>query len=159
MGNNADGQISFGLLIDEDFTLPWDSSTWEDEGIDHWWRDINGFVDKHTPFNKEGNYAEGWSQDDPRFKEHYDRRTEWLVDHPLPVDVINYCNGDQPMYLLAVPGVGKRCSWGDPELFTLQELCASIIPEKVDALIAFVKKYEIDTIYGKPQWFLTSYWG
>lgn len=155
MGTTTNGEIWYGVLFEEGLEFPWDivDEDSSDEGdIEEWWRSVNGYVPLHTPFTEAGEYADGWHKDDPRFREYYDHRHKWLADNPLPVEMVNVCSGDYPMYGLAVVGSVRTANRGFPETFDPAEL-------KADAtvLLDFCKRFSIE--HGEPSWYLSSYWG
>ena len=155
MSTSTNGEIAFGVLCEEGTEFPWDDDEFEDD-IETWWRSVNGFVDVYQPYTPEGNYAEEWSHGDPRFREYFDKRHAWEADNPLPVDLVNYCHSDVPMYVIAVPGVGLSCSRGYPEVFDPKKLKVS--HEQEFKLLQFLAQYKINYT-GEPAWLLTSYWG
>ena len=155
MGVSTNGVISFGVPCEEDYEFPWDADEFEGD-IEEWWRKENGFEDVHNPWTPEGNYADGWEKDDPRFDEYYGRRRDWLKANPVPVEPENYCSGECPMYAITVVGVGLSCRRGYPEAFDPASL--AVTDEQVEALKSFLEKYEIE-YEGEPRWLLTSYWG
>lgn len=42
MGVSTDGQLSYGVVIKEDYELPWEN-TLHNGDIDDWWLDVRGF--------------------------------------------------------------------------------------------------------------------
>ena len=152
MGISTDGVISFGVVFEEGQEFPWDNF----DGIDEWWMKTKGYKPVLQPFTKEGRYAEGWTEDDLRFKEYFAHRDEWRTKNPLPVEEENYCNQEFPMTAIVIPALGHRCSRGFPAEFDPAQLIAP--PEKVDALVAFLKEFGLDS-GSEPGWILTSYWG
>ena len=155
MGQSTDGVISFGVTCEEDTEFPWDKGDCEEDLV-AWWRELQGFKDIHHPWTPEGNFAEGWSEGDPRFAEYFAHRNQWLKAHPLPVHLENYCSGDCPMYAIVAPGTVRRCTRGYPETFVPSDL--SVTGAQRDDLLAFLRKHQIEH-YGDPRWLLTSYWG
>jgi len=154
MGVSTNGIIAFGVVCEEDCKFPWDEEC--DGGIDEWWKKERGFADIHHPWTPDGNYAPGWTENDPRFREYYDHRTKWRAKNPVPIELENYCSGGSPMYAITVPGVGLLCWRGDPKTFDPTALV--VTDEQVAALMEFLKRYEIKYI-GEPSWLLMSYWG
>ena len=155
MGTSTNGIIGFGVPCDDGCEFPWGAEEFDGD-IEEWWRQENGFVDVHQPWTEQGNYAAGWLEDDPRFEAYYKHRREWLASNPIPVELENYCSGEYPMYAITVPGAGTSCYRGDPTSFDPSEL--TVTPEQVEALKAFLAKYEIEHD-GEPRWLLMSYWG
>ena len=155
MGQSTDGEIAFGVLCEDGTEFPWDAEEF-DYGIEDWWRVESGFESIHQPYTPQGEYAEGWSRGDPRLKEYGQQRNAWDAANPLPVDLVNYCHSDVPMYVIAVPGVGLKCSRGYPDSFDPAELKVS--PEQEFKLLQFLARYKIKRI-SELAWWLTSYWG
>lgn len=155
MGTSTNGIIGFGVPCDDGCEFPWDAGEFDGD-IEEWWRHENGFVDIHNPWTEDGKYAAGWAKDDPRFEAYYKHRREWLANNSIPVEAENYCSGEYPMYAITVPGVGAKCLRGYPTSFDPSEL--TVTPEQVEALKAFLEKYEIEHD-GEPRWLLMSYWG
>ena len=79
-----------------------------------------------------------------------------LKDNPLPFQLVNYCSGEYPMYILAVPGTLKSAYRGSPKSFTLDEL--QVDEEASKKLIAFCEEYGLE---GESEigWTLSSYMG
>jgi hypothetical protein len=46
-------------------------------------------------FGESGDYAEGWSENDPRFEEYFSLRRKRLSENPVPFQAENYCSGDR----------------------------------------------------------------
>lgn len=153
MGVSTNGIIAFGIPLEDGVELPWDES--HDGDIEEWWRDINGFVDVHQPWQN-GDYAPGWAKDDPRFDEYYAHRRQWLKENPIPVEFENFCSGDYAMWAATVPGLSKMCRRGYPEEFEPAGLVAS--EEQCHGLMRFLDKHRIP-FEGQPRWLLMSYWG
>lgn len=149
MGTSTNGIISFGVVCEEGTEFPW-------EDLEEWWRDENGFKNIHEPYTEEGEYAEGWSIDDPRFEEYFQHRRQWLKENPVPVALENYCSNNCPMYAIVVPNLGYMCHRGYPEKFDPEKLIVKW--EDQYNLIKFLDKYGIE-YESDPSWILTSYWG
>ena len=61
MVQSTDGQLSYGVVFDEDFEFPWDAEKWEGD-IEEWWRDVKGFSNPmYYPFDQEGDYEPGYN--------------------------------------------------------------------------------------------------
>lgn len=155
MGVSTDGQINYGIPFEEGFEFPWSEDG--DGDIEAWWRTANGYENPmFNPFDESGNYKPGVSRDDPRIGEYFAHQREWMKANPIPVEDVNYCSGDYPMILLAVPGLGLSCSRGDPEAFDPASLVATT--EQRQSLLDFCKRWGIE-VPSEPAWYLTSYWG
>jgi hypothetical protein len=135
MGVSTDGQICFGNVYEEDFEFPWDEYDLED-----WWRKEQGFDEsKDYP-------AEGW----------LDYQKEFDAAHPCPVKLVNYCSGEYPMWILAVPSTVRSNSRGQALRFDPSELVVSDV--EAGALSEFCIKYDLIP-EEDAGWYLTSYWG
>ena len=156
MSISVEGAICFGFVCGEgcgeETEFPWDEEF--DGDIDEWWRHVKGYQPLYKAFTAEGNYAEGWHENDPRFKEYFDHRFKWVKDNPLPVALLNCGSSDCPMYVIAVPNLGFECEWGYPTIFEPSQLEVSDV--QINALKAFLDEYDID-YEGEPQWLLISY--
>lgn len=166
MGVSTDGQISYGILFDEDTEFPWDGDAFEHD-IEAWWMHVNGYENPHyCPFTEDGEYKDDapvtvdrWGSkrlvhDDPRVREYYDYRLQWMSDHPVPVQLVNYCCGDCEMYIVAVKSMS--CRRGYPLEVKPEEL--AVTDEERDTLIDFCNDYGIE-FDDSPRWWLSSYWG
>ncbi len=151
MSTSTDGQICFGVAFEEDFEFPWG------DDIEAWWKDVNNYVNpEFNPFTEEGDYKPGINNSDPRIQKHWTHQRQWEKDNPMPVDLINYCSGECPMFIIAVPQTVITANRGypvtvDPELFLLNE---AIYKQQ---LLDFFNKYDIKS--AEPKWLLSSYWG
>lgn len=135
MGVSTDGQICFGNVYEEGFEFPWDEYDLED-----WWRKEQGFDES------KGYPAEGW----------LDYQKEFDAAHPCSVELVNYCSGDCPMYILAVPSTCKSNNRGYPEQFEPLEL---VVPEgELKTFHDFCIKHDLIP-EEDAAWYLTSYWG
>lgn len=76
-------------------------------------------------------------------------------DHPLPVELCNYCRASVPMYIIALPDVGISCRRGHPQEFIPAEL--TVTDEQVESLLSFLETYKIESDK-RPRWLLSSYW-
>lgn len=157
MSTSTDGQICYGILFPEDYEFPWSTNEYEDD-IDNWWRDVNGYVNPvESPFDDEGEYKPGYSQNDPRIHEYFKGPDAWDKVNPLPVELVNYQSDECPAYILAVPSTVKIANRGYPVAFGPGiELVVS--GEDRQALIDFCSKYGLE-VDAPPSWYLSSYWG
>jgi hypothetical protein len=155
MGVSTDGIIAFGVPCIDDAALPWDAEPFCGD-MNEWWRSVNGFVDVHQPFDEHGNYAEGWSGDDPRLAEYTAAREAFDKRTPLPVSVEDCCSASCPKYAIVLPETVVRCYRGFPATFNPDSLIASFFRDQ--RLREFIRQYGIET-EGEPRWLLMSYWG
>lgn len=163
MGESTNGQICYGVVFDEDYEFPWDDEKYEG-GIEAWWRDVNNFVNPaFNPFTEEGDYKPGVANDDPRISKYFKQDHEWDKAHPLPVELVNYCSGDCPMFILAVKESCISNNRGFPVQFDPSSLTVS--DEARRALLKFCVDYGLEisteevTEVREPEWLLSSYWG
>lgn len=155
MGVSTDGQLSYGVVFEEGFEFPWDS---EDFGgdIDAWWESVNGFVNPvEYPFTKEGDYKPGMNDKSPQIAEYFAETRKWAREHPIPVELVNYCSGDYSMYIVATKHISN--SRGSTEVIKLEDLLSNQWLWEF-TLLEFLTKYNIEHDK-KPAWHLSSYWG
>lgn len=154
MGTNTDGQICYGILLDEDCDpLPWDAEEY-DSDIDGWWLDEMHFENSMEIYDTCGR-MEGVTRED--ISKYFEERRSFLEEHPLPIEVVNVCSLDCPMWVLAIPGSTITASRGYPveiatSHFNLEHR------EWDKSLLAFCKTFKIE-FEDKPKWYLSSYWG
>lgn len=156
MGVSTDGQIGFGVVFEEGYEFPWDKHTSED--IDDWWtEEVLGFKHSFEIYDEKGNYIGGEKPPQETIDRYYKEWSDFRDSHPkVPVELINYCSGDYPMYMLAVPSSCKSNSRGDAEEFDPAAL--RVTDAEKQTLLDFCKKYKLKYEKG-PGWYLTSYWG
>ena len=177
MSTSTDGQICCGIMLEEGTELPWTTGEYEDDNdLGGWW--INGicqFKPEHPIYSDDATYEERMSvakthvdrenalylhNRQPTKEEYslyFNEKKAFDLAHPLVVAEINYCSGDYPMIILAVPDSIKTADRGSPVAFDPAELIVS--DEQVAALVEFCKTYDIDTGDEQPKWWLSSYWG
>lgn len=161
MGTSTDGQLCYGYLFDEGHEFPWYSE--DDFGdLEMWWEEQNGYVElplEREPYTEDGDYQEWFKklsrdeQDkylDPRWEHH----RKWVKDNPIPFDLVNYCSGDCPMYILAVPSTVITANRGYPErIVSLPEI------KGIKQFTECLQKYGIHDCIEQPSWYLSSYMG
>ena len=154
MGVSTDGQLSFGVAFDEGHEFPWDDEKYDGE-IEDWWKGVNGYsCPVEDPFTPEGQYKPGFNRDSPEVDAFFKHSRDWFEENPIPVEVVNYCSGDCPMYLLAVKHI--ECSRGYPQ--EIEPSFLEVSEEEQGRLQGFLDRFEIKDGIG-PKWWLTSYWG
>jgi hypothetical protein len=142
MTTSTDGQICFGVLFEEGYEFPWDEDPWNGNS-EAWWRDVNGYKPPFEMYNADGDYLGGVRPSQEKIDAYYAHRREWNKAHaPLPVEEVNVCSGDYPIYILAVPGTVKTAGRGYPVEIGVTDLAV-----KIDAADAFAT------------WYLSSFWG
>ena len=155
MGVSTDGQICCGVLLEEEIELPWDADQWDGD-IDAWWRDINGFKHSREVFDADGHYLPGFSRQSD-LDWYYGEERDWDELHGrVPVELVNACSAEYPIWIVALPGSCHVARRGDPEKFDPTELCveATVTAVLTDFLDRFGIEYD-----GAAAWYLSSYWG
>jgi len=159
MGVSTNGQICYGVVFEEGYEFPWGKDG-EDGGIEDWWMEINGYKPPFEIYDENGDYIDGKRPPTEKMDQWYESRIAWKKQNPLPVEMINYCSIDYPMWILAVPNIGIRCHRGDPTPFELRELgdTPESFSANAKAMMEFLTKHNLKYREG-PGWFLSSYWG
>ena len=153
MGMSTDGQLCYGVRFDEGFEFPW-----ADKDIEDWWRDtILGFKPSIEIFDSNGEYLNGKRPSDEQIDAFFEERKAFSEKNKkLPVELVNYCSGDYPSYILAIPGSCKTANRGYPCIITDADM--KVDAAAVEALRAFLKEFEL-TPEGEEGWYLSSYLG
>lgn len=159
MGVSTDGIICFGIAFEEGTQFPWD-----DDGIESWWRNVNGYKPPFEMYDASGNYLPTVELETDKFGQkhakkevtelYYGHMHAWEKENPLPVELVNCCSGDCPIWILTVPAVGLHARRGYPEKLDP----GSLKTPDADALLAFCQKYKLEHDE-PPSWYLCSYWG
>jgi hypothetical protein len=156
MGVSTNGKIFYGIVLDEEAELPWGCETeWEGDLEAWWWEGVLGHKPVHVIYDRQGNHKDGVAptndQEDAYWKDHM----EFSAEHPVPINLVNVCSGEYPIYALAVSGTKLTASRGSPVAFDP----ASLV---VDAT-ALAKFKDFCEVAGIPcenlGWHLSSYWG
>lgn len=159
MTTSTDGQICFGVELgsEEDNEFPWSGDEHFGE-FDEWWLErVSGFTPtKAYPFDERGNYLPGMHCGSPEVEAYFAERREFMKTNPTPFTLVNYCSGDYPALILAVPSTCLTASRGHPLAFDPQAL--SVTDEQVRQLLAFCETHGL-AFEGEPCWWLSSYWG
>lgn len=150
MGVSTNGQICFGIAFEEGFEFPWG----EDGDEENWWREQQGYKPSMKLYDERGNHLPSVTQGDS--DRVYAEQRAFNTEHPLPVAIVNYCSGDCPMYILAVPSSVLTNLRGYAERFDPADL--SVTDEEKAALLRFCADHGIE-VPAEPAWLLTSYWG
>lgn len=138
MGQSTNGQLCYGVVFEDGYEFPWDAEPFDGD-LEEWWRAENGFDDT------KGYPAEGWLE----YQKQFD------AERPCPAKLINYCSGEYPMYMLAIPSTALTAWRGSPKrMDALPEM--SEADQKAFAL--FLEKYDLKP-EGEAGWYLSSYWG
>jgi len=155
MGQSTDGQICFGIEFEEDYEFPWGNEEFED--IENWWLEaVLKFKPSFSIYTQDGmDYLPNVTEEMKRT--HHEERRQFIKSHNSPpVELVNVCSGDYPVYILAVPCTIFSASRGYPIAFEPKDLKVNI--GDVIILEKFCKEYGLEG-QSKPQWYLSSYWG
>ena len=153
MGLSTNGEISYGVPFEEGYEFPWG-----DKDIENWWiYDVLGFKHSFQIYDKDGEYLNGVRPSEADVNRYYEEKDAFAKTQPkLPVEMVNYCSGDYPMYILAIPGTVQTAYRGNPhKLSSAQRV---ITDDEIVAFREFLSRFEL-----KPSdtedWYLTSYMG
>ena len=150
MGVSTDGQICYGIAFEEDFAFPWG------DNLEEWWTyKVHGFKHSLELFDADGSYLNGRKPTAAETERYYGERRAFNATIPLPVQLVNYCSGDYPMYALAVPSTVLTASRGNPTVFEPSAL--TVTRSEKDALLKFLADHNIEAP-SEPAWLLTSLW-
>src|SRR5690242_14196191 len=104
MSVSTNGQICYGVVFPDGYEFPWGESN-----IDDWWLEECGYKPSINIYaDTETGYVDNKKPDQKIIDQYYDEKVNFLKDHLIPVAVVNYCSGDYPMYLLAIPRTFKQ---------------------------------------------------
>lgn len=154
MGVSTDGQICYGVKFEEGYEFPWDID--HDGDIEEWWLAVKGFKPSVEVYDSDGEYINGIEPEESVINNYYQEKRDFVKANPRPVEEVNYCSGNCPMYILAIPSSCKSNSRGYPESFKPEEL--AVTDEEKSGLAAFIEEYELEP-ESEPGWWLSSYYG
>ncbi len=155
MGVSTDGQICYGICFEEDTVFPWDAEEFDGD-IEDWWVDgANGYKPPFEVYDEKGNYLNGVKPSEETLSAYYAPRWKFKKEHPLPIEMVNGCSRDYPVWILAAKGLTLSANRGYPKSFEPSALVATG-KQTVD-LIEFCKIHDIDTNGAEPKWWLSSY--
>lgn len=156
MGVSTDGQLCYGILLEEEGEFPWDVDE-HDNDFEEWWLvGICGFKHSFELFDEKGNWIEPRQSSDVEDK-YFKEQRDFEKSHKCPYTLVNVCSGDYPIYMLALEDTLISASRGTPELIKFDEL-RGISQEEDSDLLSFCEKYNIP-YEGESGWYLSSYWG
>jgi len=157
MGTSTDGQICYGVLIEEGTLLPWDNDEYDGDIEDWWIYGVLGFKHSFEIYDKDGNFIDGVQPSQEKLDAYYSERRKFEEQNEkLPVELVNCCSGDYPMWIIALPRTIINAKRGYPESFNPAQL--KISNKEKELLFAFCKKFKIE-MTDVPRWWLSSYWG
>lgn len=149
MGTSTNAILCFGLAVDED-----DPPEWLDDPPE-WWRHGGGYRPAPEIYTAAGEWLGGKRPPQDQINAYFAHRSAWDAAHPMPVEVVIHCTGDEPMYIIAVPGTVTEARRGSPREIDPNKLAVS--PAEVAVLRAFVAEHGVTTD-GEPRWWLCSLW-
>ncbi len=153
MGISTDGQLSFGIALEEGIELPWDDEEGE-EDIEYWWiYDVLKFKHSFEAYDDSGNRIVSVE----KVSEYFDEKFKFLKKNPLPIELVYHCSYDSPMFILAVIDKSFNASRGYPKEIKPENL--TISQEEISILTNFVEKFNIEIGEEIPKWWLSSIWG
>lgn len=154
VGVSTDGEICYGIKYEEGYEFPWYEV---DLDIEDWWiYEVHGFKHSVEIYDEHGEYINGTIPPVEQIHAYFNERDNFKKEHPLPVELVNYCSEEYPEYILAVPSSLKTASRGYPVEINPSGLVVS--EEEKAALVAFCNQYAPGGEDG-PKWWLSSYWG
>jgi len=151
MGVSTDGRICFGYCFEDGYEFPWDTV-----GLDEWWLEVCGFKHSFNLYDATGEYIGGVKPSDEKITAYFKEKMDFQKANPIPIVEVNYCAGECPMYILAVPSSLVFCSRGDPTEIHPEKL--TVTEEEKEILQHFCNDYKLKPL-GNMKWYLTSYWG
>lgn len=162
MGTSTNGQINFGIPFDEGYEFPWGYEEYEGDWEAWWLYEVCKYEPEFEIFDADGGYIGGVKPSRDVISEYFRHERDFLKNHPLPVNIINYCSGDCPMYMVAIKSKSFSNSRGYPEVFDPATL--TVTEEEKESLVDFCKKYCMGGEYDEPpeftpKWYLSSYLG
>jgi hypothetical protein len=148
MSVSTDANVCFGILLPEGVQLPWRMMS----DLDDWWAGVTAWV-KPRVYDARGLHLPGVTAQD--IKEYWGSRRQHLADNPMPVEFVNCCSYDVPVYIAAVPSSRLHASRGYPLEF---DCLPQPGEQETAALLEFCSKYlQLEGV--APRWYLSSFWG
>jgi len=152
MSVSTDGQLCFGSMFDEGYEFPWDEDRFGGE-IEYWWLEELGWKPPVEVYDEGGRRIDGVEDSD--IAKYYGDRRAILKANPLPVQPVNYCSGECPMYILAVPSTCLSAYRGYPKSLSPGEF--TVDDADLESFNIFCRNY--DLLEGPTTWWLSSYTG
>jgi len=152
MGVTTDGRICFGILFEEDYEFPWDAI----DDIEEWWLEENNFSHSIEIYDETGNYKNGRVPSEEEVDIYWAEQNDFLVENPIPIELVNCCSCDCPIYILAIPRTVITASRGCPEIFNPEKMKVS--KQEVMELFDFCVEYLNIEEGTSANWYLSSLW-
>lgn len=173
MGISSDGILAFGVDLGEpdDVELPWASDGEDDDGeFEEWYVGLHGVTAAHlwdaynawaeTPEalaipGHSGERLKAYEAAHPAWREeldaYYEKKHE--IEGAAPIEIVQHCSYDYPMYIVAVPGTVTTAYRGSPEKIPDFDVDSA----KVAAAGDFCAAHGIP--FDNPGWLLASMYG
>lgn len=145
---STDGILCCGVAFDEDARFPWhkpDSKEGAEEEFEKWWAERCGIAEPAGEFT-DARLIE--------FRAYWDAQRRAV--EKCPVELVNYCSSDCPMYIVAARGSVRVARRGLPNSIDLT-VTNYATKRFQDAVTGFCA--EIGLPCESPSWLLCSYWG
>ena len=137
MGQSTDAIVAFGFPLNEEDKVPW--AGYED--FETWWAEVNGVKEPTEPYIKENI---------PLYTSYWEKK--YALERACPVELIQHCSGDYPMYFVSIRGTNQRVYRGSPEVLRTRIMGQ----DEVNILTDFCAKHSIPQTL--PAWYLFSDW-
>lgn len=137
MSQSTDGILAYGVPIGEGAEFPWDAEEYGGD-FDQWYSEQNGLPTPKNWDSKEG-------------EKYFDKQRKLL--EKCPIEVVQHCSMDYPMYFVAIRGTVTTASRGYPE--QLEDNIKR--PDNIAPVLEFCEKYNLE-VEGEPGWYLFSNW-
>ncbi len=148
MGQSTDALAAFGFDLgsSEDFEWPEALAVPDDDGNPEAWPDLSGYLERRAGLTKPttGDYK------DPAWSAYWAAAREAEV--AFPVDLVQHCSGEYPMWIFALRRTVQRASRGSPSALT----AGIILGAEVAAMKALCE--EMGLPWSEPAWLLFSNW-
>lgn len=158
MGISTNAHICYGILFEEDFEFPWEQEKYLDGDLEEWWLKINNYKSPFELFDEHGGYLNGKNPTDTELTTWYDHKKNFLEQKKIPIELVNCCSGNYPIYIVAIPSTVLTASRGYPITVVLSNLIFST--QERQALIDFcviycgmTREYCEESV----KWYLASY--
>lgn len=158
MSISTDGQICYGILLEEDITFPWQDESYGGLIEDWYCYGVLGFKHPFELLDSHGDYIDGIKPSEERLTQYFQEKRDFLKKHPpLPVAMVNVCSWNNPVWIIAISESVIEANRGDPTVFRPMDLAENAPLKWNLTLTDFCKTHKIP-FEGYPQWYLSSYW-
>jgi hypothetical protein len=154
MSVSSDGILTYGYALEEDAYVPWNDEKYNND-FDVWWMQVNGYKPPHDLYDENGGYRPEITMKEKNENREY--RKQFHDDHPQPIQLVQHCSYEYPMYIIAAKETTTLASRGYPRMIEL-ELLTLASNGQADILKEFCDEYDIE-VKGEPAWWLASMYG